>query len=337
MELAAILLAPGGASGPLRDLVARLAAVGVAVTTVDDLDTAVAVAASHRTPPALLLDLCAHGAGDPADLDAATAALRAATARQPGAHPVVLTATADPALILTCVRAGAGDVLDLDLEGTAAARAVVQRSCERQAARAAELAMVATQRDMIEELLKDVILTERRAIDAEEALAAGSRASAGDGRAPAVLLVEHDRALADELADRLEEAGVATFAFLTGEDALREADALAASTGLDLALVATRLRGIDGLETVARLRARIADLPALILVPPEDAAIATRAAALAIGVLAKPLGDLAPIVRQIRQLARDSRHRTREQAYLQRIKERHERVLARYRSLPREP
>lgn len=338
MELAAVLVAEAGVSGPLRALVDRLGAVGVAVTTVDDLATAAELSRSHRTPPALLVDLLPRGAA-PLGVDDVADAIRRAAAGVAGALPVAVTSEADPAVVLACVRAGAADVIDLDVEGTAAAHAVVHRVCERQAARAAELAMVATQRDMIEELLKDVIRTERRAIDAEEALAAGRAggAATGDGRAPAVLLVEHDRALADELADRLEEAGVATFAYLSGEDALRELDALVRAGGLDLALVASRLRGIDGLDTIARLRQRLAELPALILVAPDDAAVATRAGELAIGVLAKPLGDLAAIVHQLVALARESQHRTREHAYLQRIKERHERVLARYRSLPREP
>ena len=39
---------------------------------------------------------------------------------------------------------------------------------------------------------------------------------------------------------------------------------------------------------------------------------------------------------RLAQLARDGQARTREQTYLQRIKERHEHVLARYRSLPRD-
>src|SRR5262249_23259989 len=156
--------------------------------------------------------------------------------RLPNALPIVVTSEADPILIVACVRAGAGDVIDLQLEGTAAARAVVQRICERQAARSAEIAMVASQRDMIEELLQDLTRPERRAIDAEEALAARARISGEisapvESRQPAVLLVEHERAVADELADLLESAGVATFAYVTGEEALREAESLAAGSG----------------------------------------------------------------------------------------------------------
>jgi len=254
-----------------------------------------------------------------------------------------VTSEADPMLIVSCVRAGAGDVIDLQLEGTAAARAVVQRICERQAARSTELAMVATQRDMIEDLLKDLIRTERRSIDAEEALAARARttgeiAAALESRPPTVLLIEHERAVADELADLLETAGVSTFAYVTGEDALREVDVLADSTGLDLAVVAAQLPGIDGLETIRRLRARVDGLPAFLMTSVHDGDLAAHAADLGVvGFVQKPLADLDDIVARLAQLARDSLHRTREHAYLQRIKERHERVLARYRALPREP
>jgi CheY-like chemotaxis protein len=343
MELAAILVSPGGVTETLRDLMERLGSVGVAVTIVDELAIAVEVSRRHARPPAILLDLRDVGAGEVEDQQVATEAIRRALLRFPNALPIVVTSEADPMLIVSCVRAGAGDVIDLQLEGTAAARAVVQRICERQSARSAELAMVASQRDMIEDLLKDLIRTERRSIDAEQALAARARtsseiAAALESRSPAVLLIENERAVADELADLLETAGVSTFAYVTGEEALREVDVLAGTTGLDLALVAAQLPGIDGLETVRRLRARVPALPAFLMTSVHDGDLAARAADLGVvGFVQKPLVHLDDIVARLAQLARESLHRTREHVYLQRIKERHERVLARYRSLPREP
>jgi CheY-like chemotaxis protein len=343
MELAAILISPNGATGTLRDVMERLRSVGVELTIVDELATAVEVSRRHRRPPAILLDLRDVGAGEVEDQQIAGDAIRRTIARLPNALPVVVTNEADAMLIVSCVRAGAGDVIDLQLEGTAAARAVVHRICERQAARSAEIAMVASQRDMIEDLLKDLIRTERRSIDVEEALAAHARssnelASALESRAPSVLLVEHERAVADELADLLEAAGVATFAYVTGEEALREAEALAGSSGLDLALVATRLPGIDGLETVRRLRTRLSEVPAFLLTDSHEGELAAQNGDLGIvGFVRKPLTDIDEIVGRLSQLARESLHRTREHVYLQRIKERHERILARYRSLPREP
>lgn len=343
MELSAILISPRGVAGPLRDLMDRLGSVGVEITIVDEIETAVEVSQRHITPPAILLDLREFGAGEVEDQQATSDAILRTLERLPHVLPIVVTSEADPMLIISCVRAGAGDVIDLQLEGTAAARAVVQRICEHQGTRAAERARIAAQRDMIEELLKDLIRTERRSIDAEEALAArartaGEAAVAIESRPPAVLLIEHERELADELADQLEAAGVATFAYITGEEALREAETLAHSTGLDLAVVAAQLPGIDGLETVRRLRARIQGLPAFLMTSDHASEVAARAADLGVvGLVRKPLADLRDVVDRLCGLARDSLHHTREHVYLQRIKERHERVLARYRSLPREP
>lgn len=343
MDLAAILISQHGAAGPLRDLMDRLGTVGVAVQIVDELAAAVELSARTPGPPAILLDLRDFGAGEVEDQQVAGDAIKKTLVRLPNALPIIVTSEADPMLIVSCMRAGAGDVIDLQLEGTAAARAVVQRICERQAARRAEIAMVGTQRDMIEELLKDLIRTERRTIDAEEKLVARSRtsgemATALESRSPSVLLIEHERGVADQLADLLEAADVATFAYVTGEEALREVEVLASTTGLDLALVAAQLPGIDGIETVRRLRSRIPNLPAFLMTAAHDGDLGALATDLGVvGFVTKPLADLDDVVRRLAQLARESLHRTREHVYLQRIKERHERVLARYRALPREP
>ena len=50
----------------------------------------------------------------------------------------------------------------------------------------------------------------------------------------------------------------------------------------------------------------------------------------------KPLQDMDEVVARLSQLAQESLGRSREHTYLERIKARHERVLARYRSLPRD-
>ncbi|MBA3820896.1 MAG: response regulator [Deltaproteobacteria bacterium] len=341
MEPTAILIAPDGAGGALHTLMDRLSSVGVVVTIVDEIATAVELAARHETPPAVLLDLRHVAGGEIEDLKSATAAIRRARRALPAVSPVVITNDADARLIVACLRAGAGDVIDLQLEGTATARAVVHRICQLQSARWRELDIVEQQRQMIEDLLKDLIRTERRSIDAEERLAARARTgempAVVEVRPPAVLLVEHERAVADELADLLEAAGIATYAYVTGEEALREAATLADTTGLDIALVAAQLPGIDGLETIRRLRAGIPKLPAFLVTSVVDADLAAHAADLGVvGFVQKPLAAVDELVERLAQLARDALHHTRESLYLQRIKERHERVLARYRSLPRE-
>src|SRR5690606_10163735 len=113
---------------------------------------------------------------------------------------------------------------------------------------------------------------------------------------------------------------------------------LAQTTGLDLALVAAQLPGIDGLETVRRLRDLIANLPAFLMTAVHDAELAADAADLGVvGFVHKPLADIGEVVERLAQLAHESLQRMRESIYLQRIKERHERVLEMYRSLPRQP
>jgi CheY-like chemotaxis protein len=341
LDTSAILIAPGGPDGTLRTLMDRLASVGVIVTVVDELPTAIELATHHETPPAVLLDLRAAAAGEVEDLKAAHDVLRRTQAAMPGYLPIVVTLEASAALIVQCMRAGAGDVIDLQLEGTATARAVVQRVCAKQAQRRHELDVVDQQRQMIEDLLKDLIRTERRSIDAEERLRAhssGEHSSGVEVRQPAVLLVESERAVADELADRLEAAGVATYAYVTGEEALREVETLASTTGLDIALVAAQLPGIDGLEAIRRLRSRIPGMPAFLVTSVVDADLAAHAADLGVvGFVQKPLADVDELVERLAGLARDALSRTRESVYLQRIKERHERILARYRSLPQKP
>ncbi|MEO8698714.1 MAG: response regulator [Kofleriaceae bacterium] len=345
METTAIIISLDAGADPLGGLIDRLASLGVEATLVDELATAAEIARRQAEPPALLLDLRELAAGEVEDLRKATALIRRLQAAIPNSLPIAVTSEADNRLIVACIRAGAADVIDLAHEGTATARAVVQRVCQRQRERAHELDLISQQRTIIEDLLKDLIRTERRSIDAEEKLAfarlphgRGDSQPNAESRSPAILLIEHDRGIADDLADLLEAAGVATFAYVTGEEALREAETLATTTGLDLALVAAQLPGIDGLESVRRLRDRVPGLPAFLMTSVHDADLAEHAADLGVvGFVHKPLEDVDDIVQRLAQLARESLQRTREHVYLERIKERHERVLARYRALPREP
>jgi DNA-binding NtrC family response regulator len=336
--LAAILIAQDGATGPLAGLVDRLVATDVEVTIVDDLHTAMEHARQAPTPPVLLLDLREVDGGELEDIKLAAEAVKKLVALIPEVQPVVLTEHAAVALVLACVRAGAGDVIDLAHEGTATARAIVQRLHAQQESHAVDRETTRSLRSMVEDLVKDLVRTERRSIDLEEKL--GRRASTApitELRPPSVLLVEHERAVADELADRLEAAGVATYAYATGEEALREVGALAESTGLDLALIAAQLPGIDGLQTIRDLRERVPGLPAFLVTSVHDAELAEQAADLGVvGFVHKPIVDIEEIVERLAQLANESLQRSREHAYIHRIKERHERVLAKYRSLPRE-
>ena len=338
----AIVIAPQGATGPLRALIDRLAAAGVAVSVVEDVESAADTAREAAgAPPCVLVDLRELATGsDVEDVRRAGDVLGRVRAEIPFVQPVAITNNADAALVLACIRAGAGDVIDLHLEGTAPARAVVDRLAARQAALARAERQAQTLHTMIEDLLKDLIRTERRSLDLEDQLArqSGEIVLPAETRGPAILLVEPDRAIADVLADRLEAAQVATYAYVTGEDAVAALDHQLGAGAIDLALVAVQLPGADGLATVQALRARRSELPAFLVTAVQDAELAARAADLGVvGFVVKPLPDLERVVARLAQLAREALQRARDGVYLERIKARHERVLARYRSLPREP
>jgi CheY-like chemotaxis protein len=344
VEAIAIVVAPEGVSGPLQAMVERLAGGEIEVHVVEDLQSAAQIA-SHTPsdPPCVLLDLRSVSAGSEVeDVKQAAERIRKAAQAIPHTLPIAITGSADAAIVIALIRAGAGDVIDVKLEGTAAARAVVARVYEHQLELAHQASTAQTLRSLIEDLLKDLIRTERRSIDLEEKLAQAEAVDTGvfeAQRLPTILLVEPERKIARALADRLESAGVSTFAYVSGEDASRELDTLLrGGAAFDLALVAAQLPGIDGLETVRRLRDRIAHLPAFLMTSVHDGDLAARVADLGVvGFVQKPLPDIDEVVARLSQLAHEALERSREQSYLQRIKARHERVLARYRSLPREP
>lgn len=345
-EAIAIAVAPQGSVGPLRAMIERLVGGGIEVHVVEDVPTAAQVASRWPSePPCVLLDLRNLVAGaEIEDVKLATERIRKAAHAIPNVMPVAITGAADAGVVIALLRAGAGDVIDIQLEGTANARAVVLRVYQRQRQLAHQTLAARTLRAMIEDLLKDLIRTERRSIDLEEKLAqfestTGETGTMDSQRPPGILLVEPDKKVARELADRLEATGIATFAYTSGEDALGELDRLlAAGAGFDLALIAAQLPGVDGVETVRRLRDRLPGLPAFLMTAVHDADLAARAADLGVvGFVQKPLPDIDEVVGRLAGLAYEALERTREQLYLQRIKVRHERVLARYRSLPREP
>jgi CheY-like chemotaxis protein len=339
-EPTAILISSHGVSGMLGGLIDRLASAGVAIVTVADVDAATSAAAGAASPPCVLLDLRDIAAGSPGDVKLVSEAIQRLTAVV-HCTPIVLLSELDPTLILACFRADAGDVIDLDLESPTSVHASIQRIYHRQADRATEHQTTSSLREMVEDLVKDLVRTERRSIDLEDKLTRAQTQSGplstGELRSPAILLVEHDRGVADELADRLETAGIATYAYVSGEESVREAKDLAAGAGLDLALVAAQLPGISGLETVRQLRERVPGLPAFLVTSVHDGNLAAEAADLGVvGFVHKPLDDMDDVVGRLAQLAHEFLQRTREHLYIQRIKERHERILARYRSLPRE-
>jgi DNA-binding NtrC family response regulator len=342
--ISAIIIAQSGATGPMRSLIDRLASAGVPVSVVDDLDDARVLVgrADPIAPPVVFVHL--PESTDLEELALATSRLRAVTEALPGVEPVVVTQHAGPNMLVACFRAGAGDVIDLGLEGTTQVRQVVARVGAHQAEQLARAAQHASLRSMVEDLLRDLIRTERRSVDLEEKLARRERRSTGEiiatadsnpNRQPTVVIIEDDHDVVGLLVDELERAGVSTYAYLSGEEAIREVALLATGgTWFDLALVDMRLPGIDGIETIRRLRAVRPGLSGFLMTGHTDPQTAATAADLGVvGFVKKPFDDVPLFVARIRGLAHESMQRSREQMYLRRIKERHERVLLQYRKL----
>jgi len=344
----AIVVGQRGAQGDLRALVDLLAGAGVAVTVVTSAEEAAArlLTASAESAPCVLVDV-----GDvQASGDVALAALRVAalTETLPMVAPIAVATNPSPQLIMACWRAGAGDLFDPASEGAAGLRTALARIASAHHERQGQRRTVGALRGIVEDFFRDLVRTERRSIDLEHQLAQRDKPSSpistdvpGDldaDREPTVFLVEDDAEVANHLVDELEAVGLVTFAFLSGEDAVRDAHKMAnRGQAIDLALVDLRLPGIDGLETVRQLRGYKPGLAAFLMTGYSDVETATTAADLGVvGFVLKPFDDIPQLVSRIREQAYLAMQRTREHHYLQRIKERHERVLSRYRKLASE-
>lgn len=198
-------------------LVRRLAAAGVDVTPVEDLDEARALTDLTRMPstvamddsglaprPAarilpILLDLESIEGDDPDDLAQARLQVTACRAAVPEQPPIAITAQAPPRLLLECMRAGADDVIDLGHEGTTHARAAVLRAIERERQRRAELEATRELRRLLDELVRDLVRTERRTIDLERQIE-GGRPELGDPLYLERIKARHEQVLARYLA-----------------------------------------------------------------------------------------------------------------------------------------
>jgi FixJ family two-component response regulator len=344
INAAIVIPRAGAADGALGPLVAMLDDLAIPVTVVDNADDAAArLLLDDQGVPCVLVDV-----GDvvrpevaPGEIDGRLRALRELA---PWAAPVVVGRSPTVATVVAALRAGAVDVLDLDADNAAALIQVLERVSRIHRDRQGQRRTVAALRGMIEDFLRDLVKTERRSIDLEHQLARRERRVSGpidiideldDDRPPTIFLVEDDREVADHLVDAMEEAGLTTFAFLSGEDAVVQGELMASrGEAIDLLLCDLRLPGIDGLETVRRLRAQKPGLAAFLMTGYTDVEAATSAADLGVvGFVLKPFDDLHVLVTRIKEQAHQAMQRTREHHYLQRIKERHDHVLQRYRKL----
>ena len=239
------------------------------------------------------------------------------------------------------MRGGAADFVDLGAESYETTAEALTYAARKRAKYAAQKRALKQLRAMVEEMLKDLVRTERRSIDLEKQLAQKNPRTAGVAsdvdaeRDPVVMVVEDDRDMADFLCDKLEETDITTFAFVTGEEAVAHADLMATrGQALDLVLIDIGLPGIDGLEVIRRLRKDRPGLAAFLITGYADPNLTARAADLGVvGFVLKPFDDSATLIERVRSEASLAMARTRDHGYLQRIKARHDRVLTQYRLL----
>ena len=255
----------------------------------------------------------------------------------------IVVAVAESPSVRACMaaaRAGVADIVDVAIESPSAIAQRWPTMATRQRSIATALLRADVSREVLHDLLRELVRTERRVVDLEERIAQrpsarNIRPTAEVGRTTTVLVVESDRELANQMVAELERIGLSTFAFLSGEDAVHEvAQLIQAGAWFDLALISVRLPGIDGFETIRRLRGVQRGLTALVMTDVTDLAAAIAPADVeVVAVVTKPIENLADFSNRVGSLAANAAQHTREEVYLRRIKERHDDVLTAYRQL----
>jgi CheY-like chemotaxis protein len=343
IKTAVLVAARAGAQKRLARLLSLLRDSGVSVAVVNTAQDAAARILLHGDgPQCVFVDAVDAATGDTAAVADVLDKVHTLTDTISLAPPVVVAPDPLPALVVQAFRAGATDFIDLASDTVADVKGVLERLSSNYHDKLSRRTTVASLRGVIEDFLRDLVKTERRSIDLEHQLSIAERGSSVEpskdldtDRQPTVFIVEDDNEVADLLVDELESRGMVTFAFLNGEDAEREAQKMAKrGDAIDLALVDGRLPGIDGLETIRRLRATRPSLAAMLMTGYSDMETAAGAADLGVvGYVLKPFDDVGGLIVRIREQAEAAMVHGREQRYLSRIKERHEKVLSSYRKL----
>ncbi len=345
---AIVVAAREGAQARLRALCEVMGELGITVAVVESAEDA-AAQMLIGAPDEPILVLIEASLGEPGEDGAAhedqviggiMATIAGLASTLPNAAPVVAAPNPSRRLVIESFRAGAADFIDLSGETRESLGYLIARLGDRMARKNAERQRIHRLRGMLEEFLRDLIKTERRSIDLEHQLERKDRTGEATSdldsdREPVVIIVEDDREVADMLVEELEEAGLATYAYVTGEDAVTGVRRLVArGDAIDLALVDAILPGMSGLEAIASMREHRPRLAAIMMTGHNDKDLAQHAADLGVvGYVLKPFDDIAGLVGRIVEQARLYRDQARDRTYLDRIKERHDKVLTQYRKV----
>lgn len=325
----------------LRGLFALLTDANIVVTVVSAPEEATAqlVMSDSSEVQCVLIDVAGSISGDDAAMTRFLDIVRAITA-VPDVTPIVLATRPSADLVIQAFRCGAGDLIDLDEENDNRVTQILQRVADRYQERSEQRKRLRGMRLVLEDFFKNLVKTERRTIDLEHQLALLERGveSLGDfdpNRQPTVYIVEDDRDVADLLVEELEQANLTTYAFVSGEEAVANALKMAKrGEAIDLALVDARLPGMNGLQAIQQLREAKPNLAAILMTGFSDTNTAIGAADLGVvGYVLKPFDDIPGLIRRIKERAMQNMNSTRERHYLTQIKQRHEKILLRYRKL----
>lgn len=338
----AIVVANAGVDGRLHDLFDCLAEARIVATVVREPDEATAQVVISNIDEVQCVLVEAGDLTSPEGCRELVKNVRLIAA-VPDIEPIVLGHDPPADLIIQCIRAGGGDVVNLDTTDPRDIVPILQRVADRSQERALLRRHIRGLRTALEDFLKNLVKTERRYIDLERQLAAREQRVDQIGeldpdRPPAVLIVEDDPDVVNLLVDELERANLTTFAFMSGEEAVVNAVQMSThGQAIDLALVDARLPGMDGLEAIRRMREAKPDLAAILMTGFSDTETAISAADLGVvGYVLKPFDDIRALIARVRDQASHNMISARERHYLTEIKQRHEKILLRYRKLAAE-
>jgi DNA-binding NtrC family response regulator len=267
--------------------------------------------------------------------------LEAIRAHVPHVAPIAIADSPPSMLVIAAFRTGAYDFIDLGAANKATVIQTLQRALRESHLRAERRIKLSELRALVDEFLRGLVKSEQRSLDLESQLRrATGEATAADSndpeapRPPRVLIVDDDQDVLDILEVDLQAAGAEVVLASSGEDALQKVSALGSDTPLDVLLIDGKMPGIDGLETIRRVRALRGAVPAMLMTGFSSAQSAINAADLGVvGYVVKPFDDIGELVGRVVAAGTRAVAERRERAYLLRIKHRHANLLFHYRKI----